>query len=86
LEETGWSAEVIQRIPGMFEGTTTRNIYFLMQAGERVSAPGGESEAIVWVTPDEAPAYLRRSWSHTVVKRELDVLKAALKLLKDVDR
>jgi 8-oxo-dGTP diphosphatase len=82
FEETGWSATIYERIPGEFKGTMGMNIYYVMRAGKPICEPKDESQATRWVSPDEAPALLKMSESSTVVKRELDVLAAAIPIIQ----
>jgi len=96
LEETGWHAEVVAKIPGVFHGTTTENTYFVVRPlklsdepavlGEKPGPrpgfrwPDWESVATMWVTPEAAREMLQSSPNATARKRDLQVLDAAVAL------
>ena len=100
LEETGWHAEVIAKIPGVFQGTTTENTYFVARPlklsdepavlkekpGPRPGFrwPDWESVATQWVTPEEAREMLNASPNATARKRDLAVLDAAYALWNEL--
>jgi 8-oxo-dGTP pyrophosphatase MutT (NUDIX family) len=81
LEETGYAAEVLTRVPQTFEGNTSSTRYFLMRASEQVQEPGWETQDLRWCTPDEARGLIRESPSAVKWRRDLAVLEAALVLL-----
>jgi len=79
LEETGYHAEIIGKVPGAFAGGTGDNEYFLMRP---VGGPGPfdsrETEAIEWVQPGDAPRYIEMTRNTTGRKRDLAILQAAV--------
>jgi 8-oxo-dGTP pyrophosphatase MutT (NUDIX family) len=80
-EETGWSAEIVDRIPGVFSGDVTDTIYFLMRASRQVGEPNPrETSRLQWATPDEARELIRETPNPVGLKRDLAVLEAALAL------
>ena len=78
-EETGVVAEIVCPIPGEHHGTTTINRYWLMRSLDETGAFGAdETEAIAWVTPEEARIRIQTTTkSQTKVQRDLAVLEAA---------
>lgn len=81
-QETGLRATILARIPGLFEGDTSHTGFFLMTAkpgGERL---GKETQAVRWVTPDEARKLIAETPSRLGRKRDLAVLAAALAMAK----
>jgi ADP-ribose pyrophosphatase YjhB (NUDIX family) len=78
-EETGVVTEIVARIPGVYEGTTTRNVYFLMRPVRSSGEPLNETAGVRWVgTPEEARRLIAGSPSRVVRGRDLAVLEAAL--------
>ena len=78
LEETGHGAKIIAMIPGVFAGTTSSTVFFLMQP---VGAPicfSRETVRIRWVNAKTAGRLINRSMSPTGRERDLLVLDAAL--------
>lgn len=81
LEETGWSAEIVDRIPGTFRGDTTDTIFFLMRPTTRVGEPDpNETHRVRWATLDEARELICETETPVGRKRDLAVLGAALAL------
>lgn len=77
LEETGQAARIIALIPGVFAGTTTSTVFFLM---EPVGEPGPFSEetaCVRWVNEAEAKRLIGKSNSPTGRQRDRTVLPAA---------
>ena len=79
-EETGFDAEILCAIPGVFQGGTGENRYFLMRP---VNAPSKhdsvETASVRWATPEEARALIQQNSNSTGRARDLAVLDAALK-------
>jgi 8-oxo-dGTP pyrophosphatase MutT (NUDIX family) len=77
-EETGYVAEIRGLILGVFAGTTTTTVMFLMQA---VGAPKAfdqkETWQVRWFAPNEAAEAIAQSASTTGRTRDLAILKAA---------
>jgi 8-oxo-dGTP pyrophosphatase MutT (NUDIX family) len=83
-EETGIHARVIERIPGIYDGTFTRTTYYLMRpTGKRAEHDKSETAEVRWATPDEAHELLQQSPDAIVRARDLKVLKAALDICRD---
>ena len=77
LEETGYQAEIVDVLPGAFQGGTTSNAYFLM----RHIGPQGqfdwETQSTRWVDFDQAEELIGLTQNATGRKRDLAVLAAA---------
>jgi 8-oxo-dGTP pyrophosphatase MutT (NUDIX family) len=79
LEETGYNAEIVGKVPGSFAGGTGNNEYFLMRPlGKPDQFDPKETEAIMWVPWEEAPKYIEQTRNKTGRKRDLAVLRAAV--------
>lgn len=77
LEETGQAARIVRLIPGVFAGTTTSTVFFLM---EPVGEPGSfsdETAAVRWAHEADAWQLIDRSDSPTGRQRDRAVLAAA---------
>lgn len=77
LEETGQPARIMALIPGVFEGTTTSTVFFLM---EPVGGPGpfsNETAAVRWVDRETARRLVAMTTTPTGRERDLTVLDAA---------
>ena len=76
-EETGQTARIIALIPGVFAGTTTSTVFFLM---EPVGDPGpfsDETDAVRWVNREAARQLMAMTTTPTGLERDLRVLDAA---------
>ena len=82
LEETGFRAEVLARIPGSFEGSRTRNEYFLMAPLEDTQRFDGETQAVRWVSAEEARQLIQLNERPNRRRRDLRVLKLAFALFR----
>ena len=80
LEETGIKAEIKGRLPGVYEGGTTENIYFLMSFIEDTGKFDSETQSVRWVTPEEAKVLISETTNPIGIKRDLRVLEEALRL------
>lgn len=79
LEETGYRAEVICRIPRVFQGGTGENVYLVMRpVGEPVAFDPAETAAVRWATPDEARKLIAQTTNKVGRERDLAVLEAAI--------
>ena len=74
LEETGHETTIRTRLPGEYEGGTTRNIYFLMEPGRRVQEPDHETAEVRWVNPEEAHVLIGQTQNLPGRERDLKVL------------
>jgi ADP-ribose pyrophosphatase YjhB (NUDIX family) len=78
-EETGYSAEIVDQLPGSFEGGTTTTVYFLMHPQKESSSPDiAETAEVRWATLEEAPKLIKMTTNSKGRERDLAVL-AALK-------
>ncbi|MEQ1779818.1 MAG: NUDIX hydrolase [Hyphomonadaceae bacterium] len=78
LEETGQAARIIALIPGVFAGTTTSTVFFLMEPVGEAGPFSGETAAVRWVDDDAARQLMAMTTTQTGRKRDLQVLEAAL--------
>jgi 8-oxo-dGTP diphosphatase len=77
LEETGQAARIVALIPGVFAGTTTSTVFFLM---EPVGEPGPFSEEtahVRWVNQAEAQRLIGKNQTPAGRQRDRAVLAAA---------
>lgn len=81
LEETGIKAEIMERLPGVYEGGTTETIFFLMSLIEDTGKFDGETQSIIWVNPEEARDLISMTTNPIGRKRDLKVLEEALRLI-----
>lgn len=82
LEETGYRARVIGRIPQLFVGSTSETIYYLMRpVGHRTKPSATETQSIRWATPAEARQLIGQTTNPVGRRRDLAVLEAALEEL-----
>jgi len=81
LEETGIRAEIRKRLPGVYEGGTTETIFFLMSLIEDTGKFDGETQAVRWVTPQEAKDLISMTTNQKGRERDLKVLEDALRLI-----
>ncbi len=87
LEETGYRARVIGRIPQLFVGSTSETIYYLMRPhGQRTKPDARETQSIRWATPAEARALIAQTTNPVGRRRDLAVLEAAIVELDTYDR
>jgi 8-oxo-dGTP diphosphatase len=76
-EETGYSVEVVSKLPGIFKGGTTITEFFLMRpVGLPTSFDNLETSAIRWVTLNEAEALIGMTTNTIGKARDLSVLEA----------
>ena len=80
LEETGWRASIVARIPGDYLGAHTISQYFLMRPVEMVSDPGFETSLVLWVSRDEARRRIALSSCDVSRRRDLLVMEQAFSL------
>jgi 8-oxo-dGTP pyrophosphatase MutT (NUDIX family) len=85
LEETGWVAEIVEKIPGEWEGSTTINRYFLMRpvqntgSWQYMDTSKEETWSVAWV-PREACAALFHLGSKKSATRDTEVVNTAWNL------
>ncbi|OYX48787.1 MAG: NUDIX hydrolase [Alphaproteobacteria bacterium 32-64-14] len=76
-EETGQASQIVALIPGVFAGTTTSTVFFLM---EPVGEPGpfsDETVAVRWVDYEAARRLIAMTTTATGCERDVKVLDAA---------
>ena len=81
LEETGIKAEIKDRLPGVYEGGTTENTYFLMSFVEDTGKFDRETQSVRWVIPEEARVLISMTTNPIGRKRDLKVLEEVLRLI-----
>jgi 8-oxo-dGTP pyrophosphatase MutT (NUDIX family) len=84
LEETGYRAEIVSKIPGSFAGSRTRNEYFLMVPVEDMRRFSAETQAVRWASGVEARQLIRLNQKPKRRRRDLRVLKLALALFQEL--
>jgi 8-oxo-dGTP pyrophosphatase MutT (NUDIX family) len=86
LEETGLRAQIIAKLPGSFDGSTTSNEYFLMLPLEDTKKFDAETVAIRWATKEEAKQLISLTIKPKRRRRELRVLKVAFRLYYELQK
>lgn len=76
-EETGWEAEILDGIPGEYEGETTTSRYWLMRPVEKVETDLPETWALRWCTLEQARRLIADKPSEAKRARDLAVLEEA---------
>jgi 8-oxo-dGTP diphosphatase len=84
LEETGYRAEIVAKIPGTFGNSRTVSEYFLMVPVEDTKQFDGETQAIRWATGQEARQLILLNERPKRRRRDLRVLKLALTLFRSL--
>ena len=80
LQETGYRASIISKIPGKFKGGTGVTEYYLMKhSGKPESFDPKETESIKWVSREEAFKLISLTKNEKGKKRDLQVLEAGTK-------
>ena len=85
LEETGYRAEIVAKIPGSFDGSRTSNEYFLMVPVEDMKQFDAETQAIRWAAGKEARQLIQLNQKPNRRRRDLRVLKLALALFRSLE-
>ncbi len=80
LEETGFRARIVQKIPGSFDGSTTSNEYFLMLPLEDTQNFDWETLAVRWAFKEEARQLILLTTRPKRRARDLRLLEAAFDL------
>lgn len=76
-EETGYEAEVVDVLPGVFEGGTTTNAFFVMRHIGPPRRADWETASVRWVDFDAAEKLIARTTNAIGRARDLAILKAA---------
>lgn len=77
LEETGYTAEVLDVLPGVFQGGTTSNAYFVMRHIGAQGKPDWETQSTRWAGFDEAAELIGKTTNPKGRQRDLAILAAA---------
>jgi hypothetical protein len=77
LEETGYPAAVVDVLPGVFQGGTTRNAYFVMRVTGLQGPTDWETQSTRWVSFDEAQPLIGLSSNALGRARDWAILAAA---------
>jgi 8-oxo-dGTP diphosphatase len=85
LEETGYRAEIVARVPGSFDGSRTSNEYFVMIPVEDTGQFDAETQAVRWATVKEARQLIQLNLKPKRRRRDLRVLKLALALFRSLE-
>ena len=80
-EETGVEAKISKRIPGEFQGGTSKSIYFLMTPAKDTGQFDNETQRTDWFTIEEAANRIQQTANPIGRKRDLAVLQAAAKII-----
>lgn len=76
LEETGYQAEIIAPLPGVFVSRETENRYYLMRPVCQAQRPDWETAQIRWVSFEQARKLLELTPNERGRQRDLAVLAA----------
>ncbi|MCX7257503.1 MAG: restriction endonuclease [Polaromonas sp.] len=79
LEETGYPAEVVDVLPGVFHSGLSSNAYFIMRYTGPQSAPDWETQSTRWVDFEAAAQLIAQTTNAKGRARDLAVLDAARK-------
>lgn len=80
LEETGYSAEIIAKLPGVYRGGTSQTEFFLMRPVGEPIAFDKETQSIIWVTFEVARERIGETTNSGGRARDLMVLADAEKI------
>ncbi|GLI34198.1 NUDIX domain-containing protein [Desulforhabdus amnigena] len=81
IEETGVAGRIIDKLPYVYAGGTTQNIYFLMLVERETDEfDRKETQAIRWASRDEAERLIGMSTNSVGRKRDFKVLQNAYEL------
>lgn len=77
VEETGQGARIVALIPGVFAGTTSSTVFFLVEPQGKGHRFSEETSSIRWVEEKEARQLIGKTETPAGRERDLLVLKAA---------
>lgn len=77
LEETGYPARILSRIPGDFATTYSTTVFFLMRATGAPRPFDKETTSVQWVSMQDAETMIRQTTNPLGRARDLAVLAAA---------
>lgn len=84
-EETGYTAEIIAKLPGSYVGGVTTTEYFLMRpAGEPEPFNRGETRRIGWEPLEDAGKLVALTTNAAGRKRDQQVLSAAVSTVAEL--
>ncbi len=86
LEETGYEAEIVSRLPGEHRGDTGLTVFYLMRPAKAAQSHGPETANTRWVTQAEAAKLIRQTTSAQGRRRDTEVLKLAFAAWKERTR
>lgn len=84
LEKTGWRAEILAEIPGVFSGTTSVTKFFLAERSGQVGEPDQYTSAIRWADFKEASGLISQTTDRIGQERDLALLRAAQREFEDL--
>jgi 8-oxo-dGTP pyrophosphatase MutT (NUDIX family) len=84
LEETGYEAEIVAKIPGCFNGKRTSNEYFLMSPARYTAQFDAETQAVRWASAEQARLLILLNRKPGRRRRDLRVLKLAFALFRSM--
>lgn len=74
-EETGYRAEIIEKIPKLFRTRNTTTLFYLMKPVGRHSKFGWETQSVKWVSLDEADSYIAQTKNEGGKRRDMEILQ-----------
>lgn len=74
---------IIGKLPGVYRGTMSETVYFLMEVAGGSGEPGTEAVAVRWVSVDEAAALIEQTKVAGGRARDLQVLKDAAAMIAE---
>jgi 8-oxo-dGTP diphosphatase len=77
-EETGYLAQIVARVPGVWSGTTGNTVYFVMKPTGSPVTPCDEIASTQWVHPADASRLIEQTTKAKARERDLEVLAAAI--------
>lgn len=77
LEECGYKAEIVDVLPGLFQGGTTSNAFFVMRHIGFQGVTDWETSSTLWVSFDEAARLIEETTNPKGRLRDLAILAAA---------
>lgn len=78
-EKTGYDAEIRISLPGLFKGSSSSTIYYVMDAKHPPAKPNWQTSSLRWVSFDEARELIRQSPNADGRDRDLAILDAVEK-------
>lgn len=76
LEETGYQAEIIGELPGVYHSGLSSNAYFVMRPIKEAQKPDWETQSTRWVSFEEAQRLIGMTTNEKGKMRDLAVLAA----------